>query len=87
MKFALVCLQAQDKMEWVIIRPGGLTNDPPTGKAFVTEEKGVCGAISREDVAPLIAKALFTSKLDGKVVSAVDAGRVTTDVSYEPIAL
>lgn len=24
-------LMAQDKMDWVIIRPGGLTNDPATG--------------------------------------------------------
>jgi NAD(P)H-binding len=74
-------------MEWVIIRPGGLTNDPKTGNAVVTENKGVCGAISREDVAPIIAKALFTDKLDGKVVTAVDSDRVTTKVQYEAIPL
>lgn len=74
-------------MTWTIIRPGGLTDDEPTGKGFVTENKGVCGAIARADVAPLIAKALFTDKLDGKVVSACDEGRVTSTVEYEKMAL
>jgi uncharacterized protein YbjT (DUF2867 family) len=80
-------MQAQDKMDWVIIRPAGLLNDPMTGKGFLTEEPGVCGAIAREDVAELIAKVLFSDKADGKVLSAVDTDRITTDVAYEPLAI
>ena len=74
-------------MTWIIIRPGGLTNDPATGKGFLTEEKGVVGAIAREDVATLVAKALFSDKIDNKVVSALDRERVTSDVAYEMITL
>lgn len=80
-------LQAQDKMEWVIIRPGGLTNDPATGKWFVTENAGVCGAIAREDVAELVCKALFSDKVNNKVISALDADRVQTSVEYVAIDL
>lgn len=83
----VVGLQAQDKMTWVIIRPGGLTNDPPTDNWFVTEERGVCGAISRMDVASVVCKALFTDALDNKVVAALDAEKVSTKVEYETIAL
>lgn len=74
-------------MDWVIIRPGGLVNDEPTGKGFVTESTAVCGAISRRDVADLVAKALFSDKADGKVLSAVDAGRVTTEAEFETLSL
>ena len=74
-------------MTWVIIRPGGLTNDPPTDNWFVTESRGVCGAIARKDVASVVCKALFTDKLDNKVVAALDTDKVTTKVEYETIAL
>eukprot|EP00892_Ulva_mutabilis_P003818 jgi/Ulvmu1/1808/UM119_0026.1 len=80
-------LKAQDKMDWVIIRPGGLTNDPATGKWFVTENPRVCGAIAREDVAELVCKALFSDKVNNKVISALDADRVQTTVEYEAIDL
>lgn len=74
-------------MAWIIVRPGGLTNDPKTGKGFITEEKNVVGAIARMDVAELVVKALFSGKVDGKVVSALDADRVTSSVEYEAIEL
>ena len=53
----------------------------------MTESASVCGAISRRDVADLVAKALFSDKADGKVLSAVDADRVTTNVEYETLSL
>jgi uncharacterized protein YbjT (DUF2867 family) len=74
-------------MTWIIIRPGGLTNDAATGNAFVTAEKGVVGSIAREDVATLVAKALFSDKVDNQVVSALDADKVTSSVQYEAIQL
>jgi uncharacterized protein YbjT (DUF2867 family) len=82
-----MAMQAQDAMTWVIVRPGGLTNDPATGNWFVTENEGVCGAITRMDVAEVVAKALFTDALDNKIVAALDSDRVTTSVEYEAIAL
>ena len=55
------------KLEWTIIRPGGLKNDPPTGSGVLTQDKSICGAINREDVADLVVKALFSDKANGKV--------------------
>ena len=54
-------------MQWTIIRPGGLKSDPATGSGILTEDRSVCGAINREDVADLVVKALFSDKADGKV--------------------
>ena len=54
-------------MSFTIIRPGGLKNDPASGKGVLTENTKVCGAINREDAAGLIVKALFAAKADNKV--------------------
>lgn len=54
-------------MQWTIIRPGGLKSEPATGSGILTEDRSVCGAINREDVADLVVKALFSDKADGKV--------------------
>lgn len=54
------------KMAWTIIRPGGLKNEAGTGNGVLSEDKSICGAISREDVADLVVKALFSSKADNK---------------------
>jgi hypothetical protein len=54
-------------MQWTIIRPGGLKNDPPTGSGVLTLDNKICGAINREDVADLVVKALFSDKSNSKV--------------------
>ena len=64
-----------------------MTNDDATGNGFVTESKEVIGAIARKDVAELVAKALFSGKVDGKVLSALDEDRVTSSVEYAKIDL
>lgn len=55
-------------MEWTIIRPGGLKNEPGTQRGVLTENRSVCGGISREDVAELVVKALFSPNAAGKVL-------------------
>lgn len=85
--YPLMLLQAQDRMDWVIIRPGGLTNDPGTGNWFATENVDVCGAIAREDVAEIVCKALFSDKVNNKVISTLDADRVTSSVEFEVVDL
>lgn len=60
-------LQGQDKMAFVIVRPGGLTDDPASGNGVLTESTSVAGSISRDDVAALVVKALLSKKTDGKV--------------------
>ncbi|CAK0784813.1 hypothetical protein CVIRNUC_008017 [Coccomyxa viridis] len=63
-------------MQWTIIRPGGLKSEPATGSGILTEDRSVCGAINREDVADLVVKALFSDKADGKVLAAVDQSQL-----------
>jgi nucleoside-diphosphate-sugar epimerase len=46
-------------LDWTIVRPGGLTDDPGTGKVTVGESVGR-GSIPRADVAEVIAVALET---------------------------
>ncbi len=60
-------LRSQDKMAWTIIRPGGLTNDAATGNGALTEDLSVSGRVTRDDVAAVVVKALFSKKTDGKV--------------------
>lgn len=54
-------------MQWVIVRPGGLKSDPATGSGVLTADTSVCGAITREDVADLVIKALLSDGSNGKV--------------------
>jgi uncharacterized protein YbjT (DUF2867 family) len=50
-------LRARDGLDWTIVRPGGLTDDPGTGHVSVgqTVERGT---VSRADVAEVIATAI-----------------------------
>lgn len=75
-----------DKMAFTIIRPGGLQTDAATGAGVLTEDASVCGAITREDTAALVVKALFSSKTDNKVLSAVDKTKLSTQGAFEPFA-
>lgn len=65
-------MESADKMTFVIIRPGGLKTEEKTGNAVLTEDKTVCGAVTRADVAELVAKALFSDNCNNKVLSCVD---------------
>lgn len=65
-------------MEWVIVRPGGLKSDPATGCGVLTTDTTVCGAITREDVADLVIKALLSDGSNGKVCGVVGWATVVT---------
>jgi len=47
--------------EWTVIRPGGLTNDPPTGTIAVAESTGR-GTIPRADVAAVVVDVLVNGR-------------------------
>lgn len=51
-------LKMYTNLDWTIIRPGGLRNSAPTGKAVFTEDIMATGSVSREDVAELLVKVL-----------------------------
>jgi len=48
-------------LDWTVIRPGGLTNDPPTGTVQVAESTG-SGSIPRADVAAVVVEALVNGR-------------------------
>ena len=75
------------EMDFVIVRPGGLKSEPATGTAILTEDISVCGAITREDVATLVVKALFSMRTNGKTLSAVDPSMLFGDSKPEPFQL
>jgi nucleoside-diphosphate-sugar epimerase len=54
---AEVDLQARRSFHWTIVRPGGLTDDPGTGKVKLTSHTGR-GTIPRADVASVLAELL-----------------------------
>mmetsp|Transcript_5136 Transcript_5136/g.12947 ORF Transcript_5136/g.12947 Transcript_5136/m.12947 type:complete len:176 (-) Transcript_5136:11-538(-) len=71
--------------DYTIIRPGGLTSDPATGKAILTEDKKAAGSIHRADVAKLAIKALYSKKCSQKILAAVDPSIAKEPVDYTPI--
>ncbi len=74
-------------MEWVIVRPGGLKSDPATGTGVLTADTTICGAITREDVADLVIKALLSDGSSGKVLSAVDKEQLFGAPEFEVAVL
>jgi uncharacterized protein YbjT (DUF2867 family) len=47
-------------LDYTIVRPGGLTDEPGTGRVRVTRDLGQRGPIPRDDVAAVLAACLFT---------------------------
>jgi uncharacterized protein YbjT (DUF2867 family) len=52
-------------LDWTIVRPGSLTDDPGTGKVRVTTELGSRGPVPRDDVAAVLAAVLTTDSTIG----------------------
>jgi len=59
-------------LEYTIIRPGGLTNDPASGTAIKTTDQTVMGVAHRADVGQLVADCLADRESIGKIYHAVD---------------
>ncbi|CAM9142671.1 unnamed protein product [Heterosigma akashiwo] len=58
--------------DWTVIRPGGLSHEPATGQAVLTENTSAGGMIRRGDVADLVARALEAPATHRKVYTALD---------------
>jgi uncharacterized protein YbjT (DUF2867 family) len=52
-------------LDWTIVRPGSLTDDPGSGKVRVTTELGNRGPVPRDDVAAVLAAVLTTDSTIG----------------------
>ena len=55
-------------LDYVIVRPGTLTDDPGTGKVELTTTLGGAGSVPRDDVAAVLAEILETPAVTGVVV-------------------
>src|SRR4051812_45116703 len=49
---------AESELDWTIVRPGRLTNDPGTGRVTISADMSLRGAVPREDVARVLAASL-----------------------------
>ncbi|MEU5674226.1 NAD(P)H-binding protein [Micromonospora sp. NPDC047753] len=58
-------------LAWTVLRPGRLTDDPPTGRVTLTPHAG-SGAISRTDVAHVLAALLNEPGTTGATLELVD---------------
>jgi uncharacterized protein YbjT (DUF2867 family) len=57
---------ADSGLDWTIVRPGSLTDDPGTGLVTVTTDMSARGNVPREDVARVLAAALGNPGTIGK---------------------
>src|SRR3954447_22430216 len=62
---------ADSGLDWTIVRPGALTDDPGTGLVKATTDMSARGAIPREDVARVIAASLGDPSSIGKTFVAI----------------
>lgn len=70
--------------DWTIVRPGGLRNHSPSGKAIFTEDIMASGSVSREDVAELLIKVLgSTGQCTRRELTVVDP-TFNPDYRYVP---
>jgi len=57
---------ARSGLDYTIVRPGGLTDDPGTGRVRISTELGNTGKIPRDDVAAVLAAVLRTPASIGR---------------------
>jgi uncharacterized protein YbjT (DUF2867 family) len=57
---------AESGLDWTIVRPGSLTDDPGTGLVTVTTDMSARGQVPREDVARVLAAVLGDPSTIGK---------------------
>lgn len=63
-------VRARDGLDWTILRPGALTDDPGTGLVTLAPSTGR-GAVTRDDVAAVLAALLHAPKTAGQVLELV----------------
>lgn len=73
-------LRRREGLDWTILRPGGLTDDDPTGEVTLTDPPLERGTVPRADVAAVIA-ALLEPGADGRAPRAVGRTLMLTNGS------
>jgi uncharacterized protein YbjT (DUF2867 family) len=65
---------AESSLDYTIVRPGGLTDDPGTGKVQVAETLETGGRVTRDDVAAVLAEVLTADNTIGKAFDLLNDG-------------
>jgi uncharacterized protein YbjT (DUF2867 family) len=76
---------ADSGLDWTIVRPGSLTDDPGTGLVRVTDDMSVRGRVPREDVARVLAAVLGEPGAIGKTFVLV-GGETPVDEAVASLA-
>lgn len=66
-------------LDYTIVRPGGLTDDPGTGRVEVAESLGRRGRVPRDDVAAVLAEALLVDSTIGKTFDVLEGETPVAD--------
>lgn len=74
-------------LDYTVLRPGALLDDPATGEGFVTLDNKVLGAVSRADVAAQLVRCLESDRTIGQVYQVLDRGKMRTDAPFEEAVL
>jgi nucleoside-diphosphate-sugar epimerase len=69
---------AESGLDFTIVRPGGLTDEPATGRVFISNE-GERGQIPRTDVAAVLAATLHTEAAIGKTFEVISGATPVED--------
>uniref|UniRef100_A0A7S1TDL5 NAD(P)-binding domain-containing protein n=1 Tax=Compsopogon caeruleus TaxID=31354 RepID=A0A7S1TDL5_9RHOD len=72
----------QSGLEYVIIRPGPLENEPARGSAVFTESRQGYGSITTEDLASLICQAIESPRVANRTLHSMDKARVLHTSPY-----
>jgi uncharacterized protein YbjT (DUF2867 family) len=75
---------ASSGLDWTIVRPGSLTDEPGTGAVTITGDMSVRGDIPRSDVARVIAASLGNPRSIGKAFVAV-GGETLVDQAIDAL--
>jgi uncharacterized protein YbjT (DUF2867 family) len=74
---------AESGLDGTVVRPGALTDEPPTGKVFISES-GERGSIPRADVAAILAASLVSVNTIGKTFEAI-SGQTTVEEAVRAV--
>ncbi len=77
-------VRAQEALEWTILRPGALTNDPGTGLVRLEARTGR-GSIPRDDVAKVLAELVDTPATAGLTLELI-GGSTPVSVAVKSVA-
>ncbi|MFE9066399.1 NAD(P)H-binding protein [Streptomyces violaceusniger] len=71
-------IRARDGLDWTVLRPGRLTNDPGTGRVQLAEHTGRA-EVTRDDVAAVLAALLDEPRTAGRTLELVNGDTPVAD--------